>query len=158
MSNHKLAAFKIERRSIAAVLFIETRIDYVQVRTLLADEHRSLASALGFVRWFVETLEVQSAAVERLSSHNRIRRATLTGAVIETLRSAGVSVTEVEKSDLMAAFGLPALKTRKAVREVVTDLWPAFEAERSNEGVRDAAALALYVQVERLLQLTKTSI
>ena len=157
MHSSKLAAFKIDRRSIAAVLLADTRIDYLQVRTLLADERKGRSSALGFVRWFARSFDVQAAALEKLPAASTIRRATLTDAITETLRSTGVSVALVEKAELLAAFGHPPLTTRKALREVLLGIWPGVEAER-NEHVIDAAALGLYVQVERQLQLTQPNL
>jgi hypothetical protein len=158
MANHKLLALKINRRSISAVVFADTHIDYTQVRTLVADEARSLSSALGFVRWIARAFAVSGAALEHLPAESRIRRAVLSRVIAETLRSAAVPVWEVEKRDLLAAFASPPLRTRKELGEVVKTLWPMLASDPNESGMLDAAAAGLYLQIERLLETEAISL
>ena len=154
MSDSKLAAFKIERRSIGAALFVNSKIDHTEIRHLTSNESQSIRAATGFVQWFVHAFGASSAAMETVSEASPIRRAVLSKAIIDTLRSTPVSVREVSKRDLLAAFGLPSPKTRREVREVGVTLWPILETGRAQPAVLDAAALGLLTQVERLFQST----
>ena len=149
MNHSRLASFKIERRSLAAAVFAGEQIDYTQVRQLSSDHAKAESSAVGFEQWIVETFETQSATVERSSPDSQARRTVLTAAIIRSLRKEGISVWEVHKSELLRAFGAPPLKTRKELREIVRTIWPVLPAQKGNGSTSDAAALGLYVQIQR---------
>ena len=56
---------------------------------------------------------------------------------------------EVEKPELLRAFGSPPLKTRKELREIVRNIWSVLPAQQENGSTSDAAALGLYEQIQR---------
>ena len=152
MNHSRLAAFKVERRWLAAAVFLGEKLDYTQVRQLSSDAARAESSAVGFVQWVVTTFETESVALEQLPSGSLARRSTLTAAIIRSLRSDGISIREVSKADLLQAFGIPPLKTRKELRGIIYTFWPVLPAQRGNGSTQDAAALGLYVQIDRFFQ------
>ena len=88
----RLAAFRIDRRSVAAAIFIGAHLDYVEVRQLSSVHEKAEASALGFVNWIVRAFSVESAAVEKFQNGDEMLRAQLTRGVTQTLRDAGGGV------------------------------------------------------------------
>ena len=149
MNHSRLASFKVERRSLAAAVFVGEQLDYTHARQLSSDHSKAESSALGFVQWIVTTFETQSATLEHLPGDIQARRAFLTAAIIRSMRKDGISVWEVPKQELLRAFGSPSLKTRKELREIVRDIWPVLPAQKGNGSTSDAVALGLYVQIQR---------
>jgi hypothetical protein len=145
-----LAALKVERRSVAVAVFIGNQLEYQEVRQLSSVREKAEASAIGFLNWIAGNFEVESAALESMPEASDIQRAALSRLLKEALWSSGVPVWEVSKSDLLAAYGHPAAKSRKELRESIGSIWPVLDGAA---GVCDAAALGLYVQTERLFSL-----
>jgi hypothetical protein len=148
----KLAAFRIERRSIAAAVFIGTQLDYAQVKQLSSDHQKAETTAAAFINWILDSFDLTSAAIETFENGETLLRAQLNRRLEENLRSNGASLFKVGKAELLSAFGQPPVKSRKEVRQIVTTIWPILEAKReSGIGTKlDAVALGLWVQTDRL--------
>jgi hypothetical protein len=145
-----LIAIRVERRSIAAAVFYGERLEYCQVRQLPSDKDKVVASAIRFVIWMASQFHLDSAAVESIPDGNEIQRRVLTDAIVKALRERLLPIWEVTKQDLFRAYGYPPLKSRKELREVIIEVWPVLMGTNSKSFIQDAAALGLYVQVERL--------
>ncbi|HEY2933118.1 MAG TPA: hypothetical protein VGK99_15355 [Acidobacteriota bacterium] len=152
---HKLAAIKVERRSVATAVFVGDRLDYVQRRQLSSAPSKAEASAVGFVNWTVNTFEIHSVALEAVTNGD-VRRVQLTESILKMLRENGVPIWKLSKQDMFAAYGIPPLRTRRELWKVILSIWPILDrGEQGNDGILDAAALGLLVATERLL-LTET--
>lgn len=150
MTKYRLAAIKIERRSIAVAIFTDSHLEYTQVRQLASAPEKAEASAIGFINWLLATFEIQSAVLEKLANSSLVQRAILHNAVVDTLRNNSISVWEVDKQELFAACAFPAAKNRKEVRDVMGAIWPILKSPTHNASVIDAFALGLFVQTKRL--------
>jgi hypothetical protein len=148
-SDVRTAAFKCERRSIAVAAYVGDRLDYTQVRQLSSTEDRASASVVGFVNFVVTNLEIESAAVELSTAGAEVRRSQLTDTIIQTVRENSLPIWNVSKRELLEAFGHPALKSRKELRAVVRSIWPALGAGNGKNQILDAAAVGMFVQIER---------
>jgi hypothetical protein len=148
-SDVRTAAFKCERRSIAVAVYVGDRLDYTQVRQLSSMEDRASASVVGFVNFLVTNLEIESVAVELSTARAEVRRSLLTDTILETVRDNSLPIWNVSKRELLEAFGHPALKSRKELRAVVRSIWPALGAGNGKNQILDAAAVGMFVQIER---------
>ncbi len=152
MNRTRLAAFRVERRSVSAAIYIGTHLDYVEVRQLSSARDKAEASAIGFVNWIISTFPVESAAVEKFENGDEILRALLTKGVRQTLRDNNLPIAEISKQELFAAFGYPPARSRKELRQVITTIWPMLSDRRGSASRLDAVALGLFVQTEYLFQ------
>lgn len=147
----RLLAVKIERRSVAVAVFLGSTLDFHDVRHLSSHADKAESAAIGFVNWVISSFEIDSVALERMTNGNENRRATLNRAILSMLRTAFLPVWEVDKQELLAAFGFPGLRSRGELREVAhTILWSMFNTDTPDTHELDAAALGLHVQTERL--------
>ena len=147
-NRHRLLVFFLQRRSIAVAIFIGDHVDYTQIKQLSSTHEKAIVSAMYFARWLLETFKVQSAAIEVVPAGNDIQRGMVTSAVRDCFRSEGTPVWEIPKSQLFNSFGFPPLRSRREVREVVSNIWPILKTGRADDIVRDALALGLHVQIE----------
>jgi hypothetical protein len=152
MGNGKLMAIKVERRIVAATVFIGLQLDYTQVRQLSSSQAKAESSALGFVHWLAGMFDIDSIAIEVHTADPLVRKVALTRVIMESLRSTGVSVWEASKEELFLAYAIPPVETRKQLRGIVASFWPILEDEELSGPLMDAAALGLYVQIQRKLQ------
>jgi hypothetical protein len=147
--NAKLLALRLERRAIAAALFSGDRLEYTQVRQLSSARNKALSSTIGFVNWLCEQYSPDSAAIEVVAANQPVQRRALAEAVMGTLRGHALPLWEIDKSQVFAGFGQPALRNRRELRQVITEIWPVLSNTGAKRLIADAVALGLYVQVER---------
>jgi hypothetical protein len=149
MMHSNLAAFKIERRRVSVAVFVGERLDFTDSRQLPSIYAKALESASRYVDWVRRALRIEDAAVEESRSDPKTWRSRFTTEIIKQLRSIGVPVFEVEKDVLLASFAHPPLRYRTELRRVVASIWPILASKDKNAACIDAAALGLYVQVEK---------
>lgn len=147
-----LVGLKIERRRISAALFIGGRLDLTDSRQLPSTYAKALASASRYADWIRRTLRIEGAAIEKSRSEATSWRSKFTVQILAQLRSSGVSIYEVEKDALLSSFGHPPLRHNTELRKVVASIPPILATEDTNDACLDAAAVGLYVQVEKMFR------
>lgn len=150
--NSNLASFKIERRRVSVAVFVDERLDYTASRHLPSVYAKALDSASRYVDWVRRTFRIESAALEKSQSDPKTWKSKFTREIIRQLRDAGVPIFEVRKDALLASFAHPPLRYRTELREVVSSIWPILATKDNNASLLDAAALGLYVQVEKIFR------
>jgi hypothetical protein len=148
-----LAAIRIERRAIAVTIFRGTRLKYAPiVHQLASDGNKALGSAAMFIGRLPEKCAFSSAAIELLPDGCEAQRSQLTKIICEVLVQAQVAIHRFPKAEVLAAFGHPPLRFRNQVREVISAMWPEINGSFGSPLIRDALALGLHAQTERLFQ------
>lgn len=154
LPHRDLAAIRIERRAIAVAIFSGDRLKYPPVaRQLSSDGNKAIGSAAMFINHIRAKCPFPNAAIEALPADCEAQRSQLTKIIIGVLAEAQVSVWQFAKSEVIAAFGHPALKFRSEVREVMSAMWPEVNGGFGSPLIKDALALGLYCQVEHLLMI-----
>jgi hypothetical protein len=147
-----LASFKIERRRVSVAIFQDDRLDYTAIRQLPSLYAKALESATRYVYWVTRSFSIESAALEKNQSDPNTWRSKFTVEIIKQLRDAGVPVFEISKDELLASFAHPPLRYRTQLREVISSMWPILATKDNSASLLDAAALGLYVQVEKIFR------
>lgn len=145
-----LISIRIERRTVAAVIFIGDQIDYTDSRQLSSTREKALASAVGFINWILARFPVESAALETIHNGHEFQRRVLHEAICRTLRERFLPIWEVPKAALLENCGQPPLKSRAQLRDVVSSIWPVLAGTHAKVFIQDAALVGLHVQIERL--------
>ena len=141
---------QVERRTIAVAVFIGTHLEGRRVLQVSSNSARAESSAAGFIRSMLSESGCEFAAIEPAPSEEDILRSILHRAVVTQLRANQISVWEVSKKTVFQAFGYPALRSRREVRERILAIWPLPNLKRAQMCALDAFALGLFVQTERL--------
>lgn len=153
MTTHSnLASFKIERRRVSVAVFVDERLDYTASRHLPSVYAKALDSAGRYVDWVIRNFRIESAVVEKNKSDPKTWRSKFTREIIRQLRDSGVPVFEVTKETLLVSFAHPPLRYRTELREVISSMWPILATKDNGDSLLDAAALGLYVQVEKIFR------
>lgn len=146
----RLCAIRIERRAIAVAILLGDHLEFVDARQLSSSPDKATATAAGFIAKIAATFSFASAALEEIPAGAEIQRASLQRTVTDALGEAAVGLWTGPKAEILAAFGYPAVRERKQVREIISGIYPVLEQEPGRPWTQDAAALGLYVQAERL--------
>lgn len=144
-----LAAFKILRRSVAVAIFSGRNLDFVDVHHLSNVPKVALETLERFVGWIIENFHPQMAALATEEDEDRPRTQILTEAVERKLLERGIPIWRVSDSQILEGYAIPALTQKHDLRAIARSMWPYVAAQ--HELTLDAAAVGLYVQVERLL-------
>jgi len=146
----RLLAIRVERRTIAAAILDGDRLEFTDARQLSSSPDKALASTMAFTNWLLQYFSVESAVLEAIPNGHEFQRRTLNDAIRKTLRDRMLPIWEVSRPELLEGYGFPALKSREALREVATTIWPVLSGTRAKVFIQDAAVLGLHVQIERL--------
>jgi hypothetical protein len=150
-SRGRLAAIRIDRRVVAVAILNGDHLQHTDARQLSSSPNKALDSAVGFItRQVLDKFDFESAALEIIPNGHEVQRLILHQATIRALGTKAIGILETSKADLFQAFGNPPLHSRKALREIMSRIYPALDSEPGRPWIHDAAALGLYVQTERL--------
>jgi len=157
MTDQKLAALAVGRRTVAVAFFRNSHIEDLLIRHLPADLPRAVISLSVFLNQVFERNSIEYFAFVRLPDMASERQRQLSVLCIERARAVGVPFVEVHDADLFAAYGYPALKRREQVRLVGKMIWPSLDSKAATRSAVDAALLGLHAQVERLFGFYEVS-
>jgi len=147
--NTNLASFSIERRRVSVAVFVGERLDYTGSRQLASIYPKALDGAGRYVEWITRNFRIEDVALMKGQSDPTTWKSKFTKAIIRQLRDTGVPIFEVDKGALLASFAHPPLRHLTELRKVVSSIWPILATKDHNASLLDAAALGLYVQVEK---------
>jgi hypothetical protein len=150
MTDHKLAALALDRRTVALAFFRRSQIEDLIIWHLPADLPRALNSLSTFLNQVIERNPIEHFAFTCPTDGASTRQMQLTVVCIERARAAGIPFVEVRDQDLFAAYSHPAVERREQVRQVGRVIWPSLDSKPTVRAAVDAALLGLYVQVDRL--------
>lgn len=154
ISHRRLAAIRIERRSVAVAIFNGDRLGYTPMaRQLSSDSRKALGSAVVFINRLRDKCAFTTAAMETLPSNCTGQRSQLAQVIADVLAEQKIDIGKVAKPEVLAAFGHPPLRFRQQVREVVSAIWPDLDGGFGTPFIQDALALGLYCQTEYLFNI-----
>lgn len=146
-----LLAIRIMRRTVAAAVFSQMRLEHVLVRELPSTAQAE-GRATGFVQILLSRFPGSLVALEEVEEGAQTRKKAITSSVIKVLREAGRPIALIEKEKLISSFTPPPSKNRRAeLRRIMEGIYPDLPLRFSNRGVLDAAALGLLIQADRYL-------
>jgi hypothetical protein len=154
IQDRRLAAIRIERRGIAVVILSGYHLEYPPlVRQLPSDINKAQNSAAGFISSVIQRCPFATAALETLPGAAEVQRQALLRIVQGIFAEQAVGIWQVEKRDILAAYGYPPLSFRGQVQKTIEGIWPDINGSFGAPLIKDALALGLYCQTEYLFNL-----
>lgn len=147
----KIAAFKISRRSISAAVFTGQTLDYVDTQHFSNAPEAAADAVERFLSWIIENFhpELAALATDEEEWDQQSRAQDLTKAAKKHLLRRGIPVWEIADSRLLQSYAIPALTSKKELRQIARSMWPYLGIQ--NLPALDAALAGLYIQTERIL-------
>jgi hypothetical protein len=138
---------RLSRRAVAAVLLSTDRLTLFDGLHLRSSRDAAVAGVRRYLQKLVDVIHPRTVIVDAPSKPGGQTEALLV-AIRESLLARGVNVNVLAAATVLAAFGLPALGTRRELRSVAE---PLFEELVNFRGkikpyVVDAAAGALLME------------
>jgi hypothetical protein len=154
IQDRRLAAIRMERRGIAVVILSGYHLEYPPlVRQLPSDINKAQNSAAGFISSVIQRCPFATAALETLPGAAEVQRQALLRIVQGIFAEQAVGIWQVEKRDILAAYGYPPLSFRGQVQKTIEGIWPDINGSFGAPLIKDALALGLYCQTEYLFNL-----
>ena len=154
VQDRRLAAIRMERRGIAVVILSGYHLEYPPlVRQLPSDINKAQNSAAGFISSVIQRCPFATAALETLPGAAEVQRQALLRIVQGIFAEQAVGIWQVEKRDILAAYGYPPLSFRGQVQKTIEGIWPDINGSFGAPLIKDALALGLYCQTEYLFNL-----
>jgi hypothetical protein len=149
----KLAAVRIGRRTVAVAVFVGTHLEHSEVVRLSSDLGAALQRVPAIVQRILDQFEVATVAIESPLPNSERRAAKFQEALVAQMRNIAVAIWPVTFADLCQHSSFPPVKTRHALRQIASKIWPVLgDGLRGKLGC-DTALLGLHVQVERVLSV-----
>jgi hypothetical protein len=137
---------RVNRRAIAAAVLDDEQLTLVDGRYLPSHRDRATAAAVRYVTRLLEMTGLKRIAIEAAADDRSQGMAVLT-AIRDLLKTRGLIVLEISIAEVLQAFGVPGLRSRRQLRETVTPLFTGLQPRGAiKEYVTDAAAAALFVE------------
>ena len=151
MSHPTLVAVRLTRKAASVAIFNRTHLEYARLRHLPTSTAKARQALQAFLSWATAQFNVEMFAVEKSDRIDAARVQELTRAVEEHASRAAIPVWHAGKMQVIESYAEPAPKTRTELRTIAAGIWPMLATRDNNPLDLEAAALGLYVQVERLL-------
>jgi hypothetical protein len=152
-----LLVLRVSRRAIAAAVLRDDDLSFFDGRHLTSNRARAIAGAARYVTRLLDTTMATRVAIEAA-----VTEGSQTVAVLEQLKTVfaerKISAIAVAIEDVLRAFGMPALRTRRELRELASRLFPQCSQIQSQvrSYLLDAAAAALFAESQTALGLLPT--
>lgn len=151
MSQNRVAAVRLTRKAVSIAIFNQTHLEYVHVRHLPTSGAKAYETLQSFLAWASAQFKLELIAMERLERSDQRRIEDMIGIVEAHATKAAVPVWRTSKLQVIGSYAEPAPGTRTELREIAARIWPVLGMRGNHPLNLEAAALGLYVQVERLL-------
>src|SRR5262249_40783179 len=155
MFHSKLVAFKIDRRRISVAVFVDERLEFTDSRQLSVVVDKALDNARAYVVWIIRNFSIDSAAFESSTPQRKSWKSRFAPEMVDQFRETGIPIFEATPATILASFALPPLRRRSDLRNVISSIWPVLSNDDDIFRL-DAAALGLYVQIERMFAAALT--
>jgi len=151
MSHSTLAAVRVTRKAASVAIFNRMHLEYARLRHLPTQAAKARETLHAFLGWATAQFNVEMIAVEKPDRTDAARVEELMRTVEEHASGAAIPIWHAGKMQVIESYAEPAPKTRTELREIAARIWPMLATKDSNPLDLEAAALGLYVQVEKLL-------
>jgi hypothetical protein len=153
----KLAAFKIDRRRISVAVFVGERLEFTDSRQLSVTVSKALENAQAYVDWIIRNFAADSAAFESSTLRRGTWKSRFAPEMLKQFRTTGIPLFEANLAPILTAFAHPPLRHRSDLRDVICSMWPVISRTDTDVFRLDAAALGLYIQIERMFEASLTT-
>src|SRR5438128_11395994 len=121
--NHTTLVLRLNRRAIGAVVLKDEDLTFFDGRHLTSKRERAVAAADRYIRRLFDLTNPGDVLVDAPAAP-----ASTTASLLETVfkaaEGAGVRAQIVGATDILHSFGVPAIRTRGQLRQIVCEFWP----------------------------------
>ena len=149
----KLASVRIGRRTVAVAIFFGAHLEHAEVIRLSSDIGSALRRVPAIVQRLLDQFEVTTVALESSPIRAERRTSKLQEALVAQLRAGAIAIWPVAFADLCRHFSIAPVRTRHALRQLASKIFPGLGGNSQSSLDWDAALLGLHVQIERILSV-----
>jgi hypothetical protein len=145
----KLLAIRIRRRSIAAAVLSGRHLEYLDILHLCNKAEIATDAVARFLAKIIENFKPADGVLGTSRAAQGKRVEALTKLTENMLTVEGIPIWRVDDKTLLESYAVPRLRNKQQLLPIVESFWPHLGNRQ--RAAFEAAALGLYLQVERLL-------
>ena len=146
-----ILTLRFTRRAIGAAAISAGELSLLDGRFLSPlPMERAIPSALRYIDKLLELTHPTTVAIDAPGSDGSTLASALRTEVERRLLSLGIPILVLDRSDILAAFGVTRVVDRRQLRELMEILWPGMDRVKGKVKpyVADAAAGALFSECQ----------
>jgi hypothetical protein len=139
---------RINRRAIGAVVLGHESLELADGRHLTSKADKTALAAKRFVEYLFSVTKPALVVLDAPSSTGGTATARILAVVADVAVREGLELLHVSKADILSAYGITGIRTRRELRELVRHYWSELATIRGKvvPFIIDAAAAALYAE------------
>lgn len=144
----EILSLRVSRRAMGAVILKNDGLTLSDGRHLPSTPSRAVVAATTFLERLLESSRLTGVVVDSPARGGSSTTDSVLDHVGKVLASKGLAPLVVGKADVLAAYGVAALRTRGEVRTIVSGYWPELSTitGKVQPYAVDAAAAALLAE------------
>ena len=147
----KILSVRLRRRAMAISVFRNAQLEFSNLLHLPASLTQARSTTHGYLSWAVAHFHPELLVLESVSGPGKKRVSILARTVTSAADTLGLPSRCFLKSEVIRSFALPEPTTRRQLRAVAANIWPALAAKDHDPMEMEAAALGLYAQCLTIL-------
>ena len=156
--SRSVLTIRINRRAVGAVILDNESLTFIDGRHLTSRSDRTVDAAIRFVEYVLAITKPVLLVLDAPRSKADSTTTRITNALADVITGTGLELLPVSKSEILAAYGIRGVRSRRELRELIRQYWPELTAMRRKVEpyVTDAAAAALYADCRVSLERVAT--
>src|SRR5712692_1087726 len=149
-----ILSLRLNRRAIGAAVLADESLTLADGRHLTSERDRAVPAAIRYVTRLLEQSGADAVVVDAPVTVEGTTTNHVLHEIVALLSSRGLVPLLAGKSDILSAYGLTPIRTRREVREMAASFWPDFAriSGQVKPYVADAAAAALFAECRLALK------
>jgi hypothetical protein len=154
----QILSLRLSRRAIGAAVLDATGLRLADGRHLRSNTRQAIDAAIRFVEQFANDATVTAIALDRPLLGSSAVGEALAEHVSTLAEGRGLALLPLDKSAILAAYGVTPIQSRTQLRPLVAKYWPELSHLRRRPAphVLDAVAAGLYAECQLALNPPKT--
>jgi hypothetical protein len=143
-----ILALRVNRRAIGVALLTRDGLRWADGRHLASGATRAIPAAMRYVERLLIGSGINAVIIDSAARGlSDVTDGVLDG-ITQVCLSQGLAPITIGRAIVLAAYGLPSLRSRPELRDLVADYWPDLTTIRGRVKpyAMDAAAAALYAE------------
>src|SRR5882672_325957 len=119
-----ILSLRLNRRAIGAAVLADESLVFADGRHLTSERERAVPAAIRYVNRLLEQSGASAVVVDAPVTAEGTTSSHVLREIVALISSRGLLPLVTGKADILSAYGLTPIRTRREIREIVASFWP----------------------------------